>query len=184
MPRPPVDTTLLGLATSAYSSFSSCRQYREDFARVLTDTGLAGTVTIDKVRQFFDHPGFVAALRRRRPRCGRGVPRRGRAPGADPRPVLDPQRSRPTMRVRSGPRDVDFGDGGAYAAQHLAVAAYVMERGRPRTARGAPESAGSSSTSRGPARRRSRGSSPTSTTSSPSCPPPASRPSRSSRSAS
>ena len=40
-------------------SFSSCRQYREDFARVLTDTGLAGTVTIDKVRQFFDHPGFV-----------------------------------------------------------------------------------------------------------------------------
>ncbi|WP_292811009.1 ferrochelatase, partial [Microbacterium sp.] len=54
------DTTLLAVATSAYSSFSSCRQYREDFARVLTDTGLAGTVTIDKVRQFFDHPGFVA----------------------------------------------------------------------------------------------------------------------------
>lgn len=53
------DTKLLGLATSAYSSFSSCRQYREDFARVLIETGLGDTVTIDKVRQFFDHPGFV-----------------------------------------------------------------------------------------------------------------------------
>ena len=31
-------TTLLAFATSAYSSFSSCRQYREDFARVLTET--------------------------------------------------------------------------------------------------------------------------------------------------
>ena len=62
-----VTRALLGLATSAYSSFSSCRQYREDFARALTDTGLAGTVTIDKVRQFFDHPGFVAAVRGGRP---------------------------------------------------------------------------------------------------------------------
>ena len=53
------DTTLLGIATSAYSSYSSCRQYREDFARALEETGLLGTVTIDKVRQFFDHPGFV-----------------------------------------------------------------------------------------------------------------------------
>src|SRR5699024_11165284 len=52
-------TRLLAIATSAYSSYSSCRQYREDFSRTLVDTGLAGKVTIDKVRQFFDHPGFV-----------------------------------------------------------------------------------------------------------------------------
>jgi ferrochelatase len=37
------DTTLLALSTSAYSSFSSCRQYREDFARVLTDTPVSYT---------------------------------------------------------------------------------------------------------------------------------------------
>ncbi|WP_220089814.1 ferrochelatase, partial [Lonsdalea populi] len=40
----------LGLVTSAYSSYSSCRQYREDFGMVLEETGLAGEVTIDKVR--------------------------------------------------------------------------------------------------------------------------------------
>ncbi|MDQ1531903.1 MAG: protoporphyrin/coproporphyrin ferrochelatase, partial [Microbacteriaceae bacterium] len=30
---------LLAVATSAYSSYSSCRQYREDFARALDETG-------------------------------------------------------------------------------------------------------------------------------------------------
>ncbi|MBN9630195.1 MAG: ferrochelatase, partial [Actinobacteria bacterium] len=52
-------TRIIAIATSAYSSYSSCRQYREDFARVLEETGLEGTIQIDKVRQFFDHPGFV-----------------------------------------------------------------------------------------------------------------------------
>ncbi|HWI30384.1 MAG TPA: ferrochelatase, partial [Microbacterium sp.] len=53
------DRTLLAIATSAYSSFSSCRQYREDFADALADTGLGEgdhAIQIDKVRQFFDHP--------------------------------------------------------------------------------------------------------------------------------
>ena len=35
------------------------------FARVLDATALGGTVTIDKVRQFFDHPGFRLRLHRR-----------------------------------------------------------------------------------------------------------------------
>lgn len=50
---------LLAVVTSAYSSYSSCRQYREDLADALERTGLAGRLTIDKVRQYFDHPGFV-----------------------------------------------------------------------------------------------------------------------------
>ncbi|MDQ2738663.1 MAG: ferrochelatase, partial [Actinomycetota bacterium] len=36
-------TRLLGLATSAYSSYSSCRQYREDFGLGLQSAGLVGT---------------------------------------------------------------------------------------------------------------------------------------------
>lgn len=119
------DTRLLGLATSAYSSFSSCRQYREDFARVLIDTGLAGTVTIDKVRQFFDHPGFVQPFIDgvRDAVAGfleRGVP-------ATAVHVLFSTHSVPTADAeRSGPRGEDFGEGGAYAAQHRAVADVVM----------------------------------------------------------
>jgi len=118
-------TTLIAVATSAYSSFSSCRQYREDFARVLTETGLAGTVTIDKVRQFFDHPGFVAPFVDGVREAIAGFLADGVAP--EKIRVLFSTHSVPTADAeRSGPRDVDFGEGGAYAAQHRAVAEVVM----------------------------------------------------------
>lgn len=124
------DTNLLALATSAYSSFSSCRQYREDFARVLTETRLADTVTIDKVRQFFDHPGFVQPFVDGVRDAVAGFLAEGIAPEAVR--VLFSTHSIPTTDAqRSGPRAADelhreFGDGGAYAAQHLAVAGVVM----------------------------------------------------------
>jgi ferrochelatase len=117
--------TLLAISTSAYSSFSSCRQYREDFARVLIDNDLGDRMTIDKVRQFFDHPGFVqpfiegveAAIR---VYLGDGI-------SADAIQVLFSTHSVPMQDAqRSGPRDIDWGEGGAYAAQHLAVAEAVM----------------------------------------------------------
>lgn len=121
--------TLLAFATSAYSSFSSCRQYREDFARVLEETGLGDTVTIDKIRPFYDHPGFVDAFET-------GVRDAVATFLADGIAAADIQilfstHSIPTDdAVRSGSRDIDWGDGGAYAAQHLAVAAWVMDRVR------------------------------------------------------
>jgi ferrochelatase len=119
------DTTLLAVATSAYSSFSSCRQYREDFARVLTDTGLAGTVTIDKVRQFFDHPGFVAPFVAGVREAVAGFLAEGVEAAAIH--VLFSTHSVPIDDARrSGPRDREWGDGGAYEAQHLAVAEYIM----------------------------------------------------------
>ncbi|MBW9092839.1 ferrochelatase [Microbacterium jejuense] len=124
------DTNLLALATSAYSSFSSCRQYREDFARVLTETGLAGTVTIDKVRQFFDHPGFVQPFIDGVREAVAGFLADGIAPESVR--VLFSTHSIPTADAeRSGPREGDelhrdLGEGGAYAAQHLAVAEVVM----------------------------------------------------------
>jgi ferrochelatase len=121
------DTTLLGIATSAYSSYSSCRQYREDFARVLDATALMGTVTIDKVRQFFDHPGFVSAFTEGVTDAIRGLVGDGVAAGRIR--VLFSTHSIPTADAqRSGPRDRDFGPGGAYAAQHEAVAGFVMAK--------------------------------------------------------
>ena len=156
-------TTLLAIATSAYSSYSSCRQYREDLARVLDATGLGGTVTIDKVRQFFDHPGFVHAFTEGvtaavRELIDDGVPAGGIR-------VLFSTHSIPTSDAeRSGPRDRDFGAGGAYAAQHEAVAGVVMAHGRRGGARGRREPGGSWSTSPAPGPRRSRGSNPTSAT--------------------
>lgn len=119
------DTTLLAVATSAYSSFSSCRQYREDFARVLVDTGLADTVTIDKVRQFFDHPGFVQPFIDGVRTAVAAFLDEGVAPDAVR--VLFSTHSVPAADAdRSGPRDAEWPQGGAYAAQHRAVAEVVM----------------------------------------------------------
>ena len=49
----------LALATSAYGSYSGCRQYREDLDRACA--AAPGAPTIDKLLPFFDHPGFIAA---------------------------------------------------------------------------------------------------------------------------
>ncbi|MDR6198271.1 ferrochelatase [Microbacterium sp. SORGH_AS428] len=123
-------TTLLAVATSAYSSFSSCRQYREDFARVLDATNLGGRVTIDKVRQFFDHPGFVSTFVEGVREAVSGFLAEG-VPAEQIR-VLFSTHSIPTADAqRSGPRDRDFGPGGAYEAQHLAVAEVVMAQSAP-----------------------------------------------------
>ncbi len=51
----------LAFVTSAYSSYSSCRQYREDIARAQEAVG-EGAPVVDKIRVFHNHPGFVAAL--------------------------------------------------------------------------------------------------------------------------
>jgi ferrochelatase len=50
----------LAFVTSAYSSYSSCRQYREDIARAQNEVG-AGAPEVEKLRVFFNHPGFLEA---------------------------------------------------------------------------------------------------------------------------
>ena len=51
----------LAFVTSAYSSYSSCRQYREDIARAQEAVG-EGAPIVEKIRVFNNHPGFVDAL--------------------------------------------------------------------------------------------------------------------------
>lgn len=50
----------LAFVTSAYSSYSGCRQYREDIARAQSEIG-DGAPEIDKIRAFFNHPEFIDA---------------------------------------------------------------------------------------------------------------------------
>lgn len=117
---------LLAVTTSAYSSYSSCRQYREDLGMALEATGLTGKLEVDKVRQYFDHPGFVApfvegvssALNELRMGGGEGVPLH----------VLFCTHSIPTVdAAASGPRDQEFVASSAYVAQHLATAEAIMK---------------------------------------------------------
>ncbi|MBX5495512.1 MAG: ferrochelatase [Bryobacteraceae bacterium] len=51
----------LAFVTSAYSSYSGCRQYREDILRAQAEVG-HGAPVIDKIRSFYNHPGFVEPM--------------------------------------------------------------------------------------------------------------------------
>lgn len=119
---------LLALATSAYSCYSSCRQYREDLADALEATGLGEELQIDKIRPFFDHPGFVQPFVEAVDAGLVELAGRGRRRIH----VLFATHSIPTGDAeRSGPAELGLGLGGAYEAQHLAVGALVMERITP-----------------------------------------------------
>ncbi|MGH2698524.1 MAG: ferrochelatase [Actinomycetota bacterium] len=48
----------VAFVTSAYSSYSGCRQYREDIARAQSVIGQGGP-KVDKLRVFYNHPGFI-----------------------------------------------------------------------------------------------------------------------------
>ena len=50
----------LAVVQAAYSSYSSCRQYREDIARAQAAAG-PGAPQVDKMRVFYNHPDFIAA---------------------------------------------------------------------------------------------------------------------------
>jgi protoporphyrin/coproporphyrin ferrochelatase len=51
----------LAFVTSAYSSYSGCRQYREDIARAQEEVG-SNAPEVDKLRVFFNHPGFIEPM--------------------------------------------------------------------------------------------------------------------------
>jgi protoporphyrin/coproporphyrin ferrochelatase len=50
----------LAVVLASCSSYSSCRQYREDIARAQAVVG-ASAPLVDKVRVFYNHPEFIAA---------------------------------------------------------------------------------------------------------------------------
>lgn len=48
----------LAFVTSAYGSYSACRQYLDDIEAARAQVG-AGAPVIDKIRHYHDHPGYV-----------------------------------------------------------------------------------------------------------------------------
>jgi len=51
----------LAFVTSAFASHSSCRQYLDDVARARAEVG-ARAPLIDKLRLYWDHPGFIEPM--------------------------------------------------------------------------------------------------------------------------
>jgi protoporphyrin/coproporphyrin ferrochelatase len=54
-------TKALAYVTSAFSSYSGCRQYREDILAAQGKVG-EGAPQVDKLRVFYNHPGFIGPL--------------------------------------------------------------------------------------------------------------------------
>ncbi|MXV89524.1 MAG: ferrochelatase [Acidimicrobiia bacterium] len=50
----------LAFVTSAFGSYSGCRQYREDIARAIA--GCDGAPEIHKLRLYWNHPGFIEPM--------------------------------------------------------------------------------------------------------------------------
>ncbi|NUR08366.1 MAG: ferrochelatase [Nocardioidaceae bacterium] len=111
------------LVTSAYASYSGCRQYRENLADAVAEVG-DGAPRLDRLRHYFNHPGFVEPMVDATLTALADLPDSSRREAH----VLFVTHSIPdSMNDASGP------DGGAYVAQHRAVAEEIAERVRQET---------------------------------------------------
>jgi protoporphyrin/coproporphyrin ferrochelatase len=111
------------LLTSAYSSYSGCRQYRENLADAVAEVG-EGAPRLDRLRHYFNHPGFVEAMV---DSTLAALAELGDSVRHDAH-VLFVTHSVPlSMNDASGP------EGGAYVGQHLSVAEEISERVRQET---------------------------------------------------
>ena len=135
---------VLMVTTSAYSCYSSCRQYREDIGIALTESGLDGKLEVDKVRQYFDHPGFVEPFVEGTAAGLAEVRARLAAAGTPDAPVqiLFATHSIPTRDAEAAGRSEGeprhFEADSAYVAQHLASGTEVIRRVEAETGHTAP----------------------------------------------
>jgi ferrochelatase len=120
---------VLVLATSAYANYSGCRQYRENLAAALTslrEEGAPGAadLRVDKLRLFYNHPGFVEPMIESTLAALDSLPEAVRA---DTRLAFTTHSIPDTLADSSGaPDDPARGThGGAYVAQHLEVARLI-----------------------------------------------------------
>lgn len=100
---------VIAVFTSAYSSYSGCRQYRENLAQAVGDA----PIEVVKIPAYYNHPGFVAANLEHLDTTLAGA--------GDGAHVLFTTHSIPnSMADASGP------GGGQYVAQHVELAQHLM----------------------------------------------------------
>jgi ferrochelatase len=108
----------IAFVTSAYGSYSSCRQYLDDIEIARRQVG-PGAPRIDKIRHFFNHPGFIGPFTESTLAAIGSLP-----PGTRPdAPLVFTAHSVPeSMAAGSGPA------GGLYPAQLAEAARLVAAR--------------------------------------------------------
>ena len=113
--------------TSAYSSYSGCRQYRENLADAVAD--VPGAPRLDRLRQYFNHPGFVEPV----------VDATLTALSELPPGVRDTAHiTFVTHSIPESMNDASGRSGKAYEHQHQSAMAEVIDRIRQETGRRNP----------------------------------------------
>ena len=113
--------------TSAYSSWSSCRQYRENLWDAVEPLGGpdGSPVQLQKLRHYFNHPGFVE------PNTDAVLAALAELPDdvrGDAHLVFVTHSIPTAMSGTSGDPERDWEEGSAYVAQHLDVARTIVDR--------------------------------------------------------
>jgi protoporphyrin/coproporphyrin ferrochelatase len=117
---------VLAVFTSAYSSYSSCRQYREDLGGALLTLAAGGrTLAVDKVRHYFNTPGFAEQNAAAAQEALAGLPEGSHL-------VFVTHSVPDAMNAASGPQ------GHAYTTQHRDLAAVVAQKVGRRVGRTVP----------------------------------------------
>ena len=114
----------LCLVTSAYASYSGCRQYRENLADAVVAVeadGHGAAPRLDKLRHYYDHPGFIA------PMVDAVLNSVAELGVAQPRLVFT------THSIPTATADTSGPGGGAYVTQHRAVAGLIAAEVARRT---------------------------------------------------
>ncbi|AAZ55978.1 ferrochelatase [Thermobifida fusca] len=113
----------VALATSAYSNYSSHRQYLEDIERARA--AVPEAPEIDLIRPFYDHPGFIDAFVDHTRQALERIPEELRPETR----LLYSAHSLPiAMAKKSGDPRRDYGSLTAYEAQLLETARLITER--------------------------------------------------------
>jgi ferrochelatase len=120
----------IAFVTSAYSSYSACRQYLDDIDRAVAAVG-AGAPRIDKIRPYFNHPGFIEPFAASAEAALAGLPAAAQA-GA--RLVFTAHSVPVAMAAASGSLSVGTAVpgavGGRYAAELREASRLISERVR------------------------------------------------------
>jgi ferrochelatase len=109
----------IAFVTSAYSSYSSCRQYLDDIERARAVVGPRAPV-IDKIRRFYNHPGFIEPFAANASAALATLPADVRE---DAHLVFTAHSIPVAMADASGP-----GGGGSYVAELTEAAQHIAER--------------------------------------------------------
>src|ERR1700760_2418233 len=119
----------VAFVTSAYSSYSACRQYLDDIDRTVAAIG-PGAPRIDKIRPYWNHPGFIEPFAASTEAALARLPAAAQA-GA--RLVFTAHSIPAGMAAGSGSvtqGTVTGGTGGRYEAELREAAALIAERVR------------------------------------------------------